>query len=203
MADGTSWLGSPSFYLPQRQTNTDFTEEQTFRPTRSLILQRLSIEFFRITLPSTLFIITTNVLLSAILVMHGQIPNWLIVTLFPLLYMLAGTAAALMLVAFKWLLIGRYRSCERPLWSNFVWRTEVVTSLLDNYASPFFLDMLAGTPYVCMFFRLLGVKIGRRVYLDTTELTEFDLIHIGSDVAVNLDTVLGSIVVIPNFHPVL
>ena len=190
MADGTSWLGSPSFYLPQRQTNTDFTEEQTFRPTRSLILQRLSIEFFRITLPSTLFIITTNVLLSAILVMHGQIPNWLIVTLFPLLYMLAGTSAALMLVAFKWLLIGRYRSCERPLWSHFVWRTEVVTSLLDNYASPFFLDMLTGTPYVCMFFRLLGVKIGRRVYLDTTELTEFDLIHIGSDVAVNLDCTL-------------
>src|SRR5262249_34776003 len=57
MADGSSWLGSPAFFLPQRQTSTGFTEEETFRPTRWLIAQRLFIEFFRITLPSTLFII--------------------------------------------------------------------------------------------------------------------------------------------------
>ena len=187
---GSSWLGSPSFFLPQRQTNTDFSDEETFHPTTWLVAQRLFIEFFRITLPSTLFIISTNVLLSAVLVMHGQMPNWLIVVLFPLLYMTTGTTAALLMVGIKWVLMGRYRSCERPLWSPFVWRTEVVTSLLDNYASPFFLDLLAGTPYICMFFRLLGSSIGRRVYLDTTELTEFDLIHIGDDVAINLDCTL-------------
>jgi non-ribosomal peptide synthetase-like protein len=87
-------------------------------------------------------------------------------------------------------MMGFYRPSERPLWSPFVWRTEVVTSLLDNFASPFFLDLLAGTPFICWFFRLLGAKIGRRVYLDTTEFTEFDLIHIGSDVAINLDCTL-------------
>ena len=115
---------------------------------------------------------------------------WQIAVLFPLLYMATGTTAALLMVGIKWLLMGRYHPCERPLWSPFVWRTEVVTSLLDNFASPFFLDLLAGTPYICMFFRLLGAKIGRRVYLDTTELTEFDLVHIGNDVAVNLDCTL-------------
>ena len=190
MPEGSSWLGSPSFYLPQRQTNTDFTEEETFRPSRWLLAQRLFIEFFRITLPSTLFIIFTNLLLSAVLVMHSQLPNWLIVILFPLLYMATGTTAALLMVGVKWLLMGRYRPCERPLWSPFVWRTEVVTSLLDNFASPFFLDLLAGTPYICLFFRLLGARIGRRVYLDTTELTEFDLVQIGNDVAINLDCTL-------------
>ena len=66
----------------------------------------------------------------------------------------------------------------------------MVTSLLDNFASPFFLNLLTGTPYVCWFFRLLGARIGRRVYLDTTELTEFDLVQIGDDVAVNLDCTL-------------
>ena len=49
---------------------------------------------------------------------------------------------------------------------------------------------MAGTPFICWFFRLLGAKIGRRVYLDTTELTEFDLIKIGDDVAINLDCTL-------------
>ena len=191
MTDGSSWLGSPSFFLPQRQTNTDFSVEETFRPTPWLLTQRLFIEFFRITLPSTLFIIFTNILLSAVLLMHlDGIRVWQIAVLFPLLYMATGTTAALLMVGIKWLLMGRYHPCERPLWSPFVWRTEVVTSLLDNFASPFFLDLLAGTPYICMFFRLLGAKIGRRVYLDTTELTEFDLVHIGNDVAVNLDCTL-------------
>ena len=190
MPEGSSWLGSPSFFLPQRQMNTDFSEEETFRPTRWLLAQRLFIEFFRITMPSTLFIIFTNILLSTILVMHGQMRIGWIIVLFPLLYMATGTTAALLMAGTKWLLMGRYRSCERPLWSPFVWRTEVVTSLLDNFASPFFLDLLAGTPYICWFFRLLGAKIGKRVYLDTTELTEFDLIQIGNDVAVNLDCTL-------------
>ena len=190
MPDGSSWLGSPSFFLPQRQTTTGFSLEETFRPTRWLVAQRLFIEFFRVTLPSTCFIVLTNVLLSVLLLIREEVPLWLMLALFPLLYGAAGLSASLLMVAFKWLMMGRYRPCERPLWSPFVWRTEAVTALLDNFASPFFLDLLAGTPFICWFFRLLGAKIGRRVYLDTTELTEFDLIKIGDDVAVNLDCTL-------------
>ena len=190
MPADSSWLGSPSFFLPHRQTNAAFTDEETFHPTRWLIAQRLFIEFFRITLPSTFFIVVTNVLLSAVLLMYGQVNVWLIIAVFPLLYLKAGLAAALTMVGFKWLMMGRYRPCERPLWSPFVWRTEAVTALLDSFASPFFLDLLAGTPFICWFFRLLGVKIGKRVYLDTTELTEFDLVHIGDDVAINHDCTL-------------
>ena len=33
----------------------------------------------------------------------------------------------------------------------------------------------------------MGSKIGKRTYLETTCLTEFDLIQIGDDVALNLD----------------
>lgn len=186
----TSWLGSPSFLLPHRQINEAFTETETFRPTRWLVAQRLFIEFFRITLPSTFFIVVTNVLLSSVLMMYGEFPIWQIVAIFPLLYFQAGFAASLAMAAFKWLMMGRYRPCERPLWSPFVWRTEAVTALLDNFAAPFFLDLLAGTPFICWFFRLLGARIGRRVYLDTTELTEFDLVQIGDDAVVNHDCTL-------------
>jgi non-ribosomal peptide synthetase-like protein len=190
MPADSSWLGSPSFFLPHRQMSGQFTEAETFRPSRWLVAQRLFIEFFRITLPSTFFIMVTNVLLSAVLVMHGEFDVWFIVAVFPLLYFAAGLTAALAMVAFKWLMMGRYKPCERPLWSPFVWRTEAVTALLDNFASPFFLDLLAGTPFIGWFFRLLGAKIGKRVYLDTTELTEFDLVHIGDDAAVNHDCTL-------------
>ena len=190
MSDGSSWLGSPSFFLPQRQTATGFTETETFRPTKWLVGQRLFIEFFRITLPSTLFIIFTNVLLSSILLMKDEIPLWRIALYFPLLYVQTGCAAALVMIGFKWLLMGYYRPCERPLWSPFVWRTEVVTSLLDNFASPFFLELLAGTPFICWFFRLLGSKIGKRVYMESTQITEFDLVELGNDVSINLDCTL-------------
>ncbi|MGI4880774.1 MAG: hypothetical protein ACRYG4_25190, partial [Janthinobacterium lividum] len=44
---------------------------------------------------------------------------------------------------------------------------------------------LRGTPWLAAYFRLMGAKIGRRVYLDTTDMTEFDLIEIGDDAALN------------------
>ena len=33
----------------------------------------------------------------------------------------------------KWLVIGRYRPTERPLWSGFVWRTELVTGVREAH----------------------------------------------------------------------
>ena len=41
--------------------------------------------------------------------------------------------------------------------------------------------MLTRTPFVCWYFRLLGAKIGRRVYMDTTDFSEFDLATIGDE----------------------
>ena len=35
--------------------------------------------------------------------------------------------------------------------------------------------------------RLLGVKMGKRVYLNTTDITEFDMVSIGNDTALNDD----------------
>jgi non-ribosomal peptide synthetase-like protein len=190
MPAGSSWLGSPSFFLPQRQESAGFTEEETFRPSRRLVAERLFIEFFRITLPSTFFVIFTNLLLTVVLLQWSTMGIWQIVVLFPVLYSVAGCTAALLMIALKWILMGTYRACERPLWSRFVWKTELVTSLLDNFASTFFLDLLAGTPFICWFFRLMGARIGKRVYLDTTEMTEFDLVKLGDDVAINLDCTL-------------
>ena len=41
-----------------------------------------------------------------------------------------------------------------------------------------------GTPFIGPLLRLLGAHIGSRVYLETTYLTEFDLVRLGDDVAV-------------------
>jgi non-ribosomal peptide synthetase-like protein len=44
---------------------------------------------------------------------------------------------------------------------------------------PNFMRYLRGTPWLPVAFNLLGAKIGRGVYMDTTDITEFDCVHIG------------------------
>ena len=46
---------------------------------------------------------------------------------------------------------------------------------------------LSGTPFICWYFRLLGARIGRRVYMETTDLTEFDLVRVGDEAELNVD----------------
>lgn len=189
--NNTSWLGSPAIFLPQRLVNTAFSAEATFKPTKKLYAQRLVIEFFRITLPTICFVMLSSLLLSAVSELHdNEFSLDELILAFPALYLLAGVAAVLIVVAFKWIVMGKYEPCEKPLWHNFVWRTELLTAMHENLADPFLVHVTVGTPLVNWFFRMLGAKIGSRVYLDTTYLTEFDLVNIGNDVCINSDVTI-------------
>ena len=183
----TSWLGSPAIFLPQRQTSTAFAEQSTFRPSRKLYALRLVFEFFRVTLPATFFVTLTCLLITTVINIHVDVDLGWVILLFPVLYAGCGLLAAIAVIAAKWILMGRYRRAEKPLWSAFVWRTELLTALHENFANPFLMEMLVGTPFICWFFRLLGAKIGARVFLNTTQLTEFDLVRIGDDAMLNQD----------------
>ncbi len=90
----------------------------------------------------------------------------------------------------KWLVIGRYRPRVEPLWSRFVRRSEFVTGLYEAAAVPALLYMLVGTPMLPPFLRLFGAQVGRRTWIATTYLTEFDLVDIGDDAMVGRDVSL-------------
>ena len=45
---------------------------------------------------------------------------------------------------------------------------------------------LIGTPFLAMFLRLIGCRIGKGTYLATTLFSEFDLVEIGDYAALNL-----------------
>jgi len=98
---------------------------------------------------------------------------------------LYGLTSFLVVVALKWLLIGRYRPHAAPMWTPFVWISEAVTNLYESLAVRNFLDMLRGTPLLPWALRLLGARIGRGVYLNTTDLTEFDCVRIGDEAELN------------------
>ena len=86
--------------------------------------------------------------------------------------------------------MGRFRPFERPLWSPFIWRLELANALYEFLATPLALDALRGTPFLPWYLRLLGARLGRRVYLHTTGFLEFDLTEIGERAELNDDCVM-------------
>ncbi|MGD1086303.1 MAG: Pls/PosA family non-ribosomal peptide synthetase [Verrucomicrobiota bacterium] len=190
LREDSAWLGSPAIFLPQRQKSGEFSEETTFHPNWKLRAQRAAIEFFRVLTPATCFIILISLLFSALLLLNdendisGELKT---LRFFPLLYTGCAVVAGLAGIVAKWLLVWRYRPGEKPLWSTGVWRNELISALHEHLAEPFLVDALTGTPFVCWYFRLLGAKIGRRVYMETTDMSEFDLVDIGDEAMLNAD----------------
>jgi non-ribosomal peptide synthetase-like protein len=183
----STWMGSPPIFLPQRQKSAAFPVETTFNPTARLRALRATIEFVRVITPSTCFIILISLLFSALLLLHDYFNLVETLLFFPMLYLGCALAAAAFTIGAKWVLVGRYCPGEQPLWSTFVWRNELLNALHEHLAEPFLVGALTGTPFLCWYFRLLGAKIGRRVYMETTDLSEFDLVRVGDQAALNAD----------------
>lgn len=184
--DGATWFGSPPIRLPVRQVVTMFNEGARFNPSRRLVAARLAMESVRVILSLTLFIAFLSALLSVVgdLADRPDAERSILIWYTPL-YLGFVSACGLSVVALKWLLIGRYKVVTKPLWSFFVWRTEMVTSTYENLAVNLLLEPLRGTPWLPFYLRLMGARIGRRVFMDTTDLTEHDLVDIGDDAALN------------------
>ena len=182
---GQVWLGSPAVPLPAREGDLGFDRTLTFAPSRARRWARATIETLRIVLPMA-FIIATGYLMVHATMPYAEEEEWLALAgSLALAGCLYGVASFLLVAALKWSLIGRYRPTARPMWSAFVWTSEAVTSVYESLAVPNFLDFLRGTPLLAWALRLLGARIGRRTFLDTTDVTEFDCVSIGDEAELN------------------
>ncbi|MGW4529245.1 Pls/PosA family non-ribosomal peptide synthetase [Amycolatopsis sp. NPDC004378] len=188
--DGSSWLGTPPIRLPRRQDSGSFADELTFRPTRLRVLERLVIEFFRVVVPGSLLAAAGYLVLLAQLWATRTAGPMAAIGVTPVAALLGGFGVVLAVVAVKWLVVGRYRPRVEPLWSRFVRRSEFVTALYETAAVPALLSALAGTPLLGPILRLFGAKIGKRCWIATTFLTEFDLVRLGGGACVSAATSL-------------
>ena len=185
MRPGDTWLGSPAINLPAREQTAGFPEDLTFRPSKRRRIGRGLVEAFRIVTPHAAVIavgytVVLNVMPLAEAGRWGAVAWYLNVA--GLLY---GLGAFLFVVILKWLLIGRYDKRAQPMWTPFVWLSEGITSLYEGITVPNFMRYLRGTPWLPVAFNLLGSRIGRGAYLDTTDFTEFDCVHIGDHSELN------------------
>ncbi len=186
LISGSSWIGTPPIPLPRRAVGQGFSEQLTFRPSRLRRLSRLIIEGIRILFPPTLMFVAFVVLITVSLQLWELSSFWLLAVCFPFLYLgTVGLPIFLFVVALKWICVGRYERGTYPMWSFFVWRTEAITAIYEATAVPLLLAPLTGTPFLTPLLRLLGVKVGKHCFLDTTDFTEFDLARVGSGVSLN------------------
>jgi non-ribosomal peptide synthetase-like protein len=181
---GTSWLGSPAMFLPCREVCKGFDEAVTYSPRPALVALRLATEFVRIVLPPSLLYFMAAVVSLVSFRLWIAAPASVVVALLPALYLGSAVLTAVLIAVLKWTIIGRYRPRVEPLWAPFVRRSELITGLYESVAVPVLGVLLTGTPWMAPFLRLFGACIGRRVHLDTTFLSEFDLVEVGDDVAV-------------------
>jgi non-ribosomal peptide synthetase-like protein len=151
-------------------------------------LSRGIVEFIRVLIPQSI-ILSVSILFIAYTDDLIREQKWHEVFLYFPFYYLGLVAFPIFLFTFllKWLFIGRYKKAEYPMWTWQVWRTEAITSMYESLTVPFLFEYIKGTPFLPLFFRLMGVKMGERVYMDSTDITEFDLVSMGDYCAINLD----------------
>jgi non-ribosomal peptide synthetase-like protein len=182
------WFGSPAIAMPRRQESTQYPPELTVTPNRWRKLARGTVEFIRIILPETAIICFTIIFIALAHTLVTEEPFWKVVLLYPVYFLGSfGLPSFLVVIILKWVFIGKYKPRQKPMWTWLVWRSEAITSTYEALAVPFLLDFLRGTPWLPLALRLLGVKTGKRVWLNTTDFTEHDMISIGDDSALNED----------------
>ena len=180
------WFGVPAIALPNRQSSGDYPDELTTHPTKIRFLMRASIESIRIILPQLIVIISSTLLVTFLHdILIGEDP-WSIMWHLPLYYLVfVGLPLFATVCILKWALIGRYHKIQHPMWTYPVWISEAVTTYYNALCVPFLLNFMQGTIWLPFFLRLLGAKIGKRVFLDTTDFTEFDMVTIGNETELN------------------
>ncbi len=185
MSENDTWFGSPSIKLPVRQ-RFDGGANRTFTPSIWRQLGRAGFEaFFNLSVPTVSMITFGTV---AIEIMADPITNGDYLAAagtFVALGLGMSVTMTLIVIGLKWLMMGTYVPREKPMWSWWALRTEAIAVMYSGMAARMLLDFLRGTPFLPWLLRLFGAKFGKGVYLDMTDITEFDCINVGDYVSVN------------------
>jgi len=171
---GTSWLGSPP--RPLRRVTDDTDTARTYAPPPRLRVGRALVEVCRV-VPVWLHVLLVGLAAAALTALLDRGPVWAVLLGGPVL-LVAGVVGGVLTVLAKWLLVGRMRPSEHPLWSSFVWRNELADTFVEVVAAPWFARAATGTAVLNLWLRAMGSRIGRGVWCETYWLPEADLIDL-------------------------
>ncbi|WAJ45025.1 AMP-binding protein [Mycobacterium sp. Aquia_216] len=179
---GSSWLGSPPMRLRRRPAEADAAT--TYDPPRRLKAMRAVVETLRL-LPVIMSVAIGLAVLGGLQALARIFGIWWAALASGPVLLAAGAIAGAITIIAKWLLVGRIRASEFPLWSSFVWRNEVADTFVETVAAPWFARAASGTPILNLWLRALGAHIGRGVWCESYWLPEADLVTLGDGATVN------------------
>jgi non-ribosomal peptide synthetase-like protein len=187
---GDTWFGSPPIRLPVRQKMDAGGATWTYEPPFWKKAMRATFEAVNISLPTMLYITfgTWSVEVFADKLLGKEYLSFL--ALFILCCTAISIGMTFIVIGIKWATMGRYEPQIKPMWSFWAMRTEAVAVLYWGLAGRVFLDHLRGTPFLPWMLRLFGSKFGKGVFMDATDITEFDCVKVGDYAALNMSCVL-------------
>jgi non-ribosomal peptide synthetase-like protein len=186
----TRWLGSPGFLLPETEKMTCcFSAQQTFEPGFLPTCMRALIDLVRVLLPGMVSMAALIAFCAAVYQSYYNLSVVSTLILTPIFALAAAFVNLVLVAVSRHVFMPTFRPVVKPLWCSYVWFNEVVNAAYEAAAAPLLLPML-GTPYVVWFLRLLGSRIGKWVFLETSLMSEFDLITIGDRAALNIGSTI-------------
>jgi non-ribosomal peptide synthetase-like protein len=184
-----TWFGSPALKIPNRQ-RVNVGAAATYKPTRAFMIGRAIFEALHMSLPTALFI-TCGYITADIIAEPLEAGQWAAAGAILLASgVVIATLLILLAAAVKWIMIGVYRPVMKPMWSWWAMRTEAVAVLYGGLVGKASLEFLRGTPFLPWVLRLFGTRMGRGVWMDCTDITEFDCVTVGDYAVLNTLAVL-------------
>ncbi|MBI1867701.1 MAG: peptide synthetase, partial [Methylocystis sp.] len=185
LSEGDTWFGSPPIKLPVRQTFDGGGASWTYEPPFWKKAARAVFEAVHISLPIMLFVTfgTWAVESFGQKLLEGDYAQ--VAGLFLLDSALISLAMTAVVILIKWATMGVYEPLVKPMWSFWAMRTEAVAVMYWGLAGRVLLEHLRGTPFLPWTLRLFGAKFGKGVFMEMTDLTEFDCVTVGDFAALN------------------
>ena len=183
---GSNWWGSP----PERMRRVEVAAagEATYAPSRALMRKRGLVETLRLLAPMAQAVLVA-VFAAATVTLLERFGVWTYL-LGGLVWMAVGALAVGSAVVAKWVLVGRQKAGEHPLYSWYVWLNELQDQFVEVVAAPWFFNYAAGSGEMNLALRALGVRVGRGAWIESYWFPETDLCQVGRGASVGPGTVV-------------
>lgn len=190
MHSGETWFGSPPIRLPTRQ-KVELGSNWTYEPTFWRKFGRAAFEALHTSFPTMLFITFGTVCVDLLFYPAIEAKAWeTLAIIFVIASVLISLLQTFIVIFIKWAMMGVYKPMMKPMWSWWAMRTEAVAVMYWGLAGKVLLEHLRGTPFLPMILRLFGCRMGKGVWLNTTDVTEFDCVSVGDFCTVNAHSAL-------------
>ncbi|KAM3571310.1 hypothetical protein VYU27_006665, partial [Nannochloropsis oceanica] len=109
----------------------------------------------------------------------------------PFIYMMHGLLLCTMVIVLKWVFLGKMGPSKKHRTYDLHYYTWNMVLMVQSIVHLHFTELLRGSPFYNMYYRLLGLHIERDVFLEAVSIPDVDLVFLGEGSAVEQNVLLG------------